>query len=175
METVGLRYFNVFGRRQDPEGAYAAVIPCWFRCLLGGESCHIFGDGETSRDFTHVSNVVRANLLAATAMTDIAGQVFNVACGDRFTLRQLHDTIASVLLRRGVISAVPAPIWGPFRAGDIRHSFADISKADELLSYETGCTLAVGLEEAADWYVALCADRPQMTAGLLPMTVARAG
>lgn len=160
MQTVGLRYFNVFGRRQDPEGAYAAVIPRWFRSLIDGEACSIFGDGETSRDFTHVSHVVQANLLAATTVANVTGQVFNVACGDRLTLRQLHDAIASVLLLRGAISAVPPPTWLPFRAGDVRHSLADISKAKEMLGYEPDCTLAAGLEEAADWYVEHCGVRP---------------
>ena len=156
MQTVGLRYFNVFGRRQDPEGAYAAVIPRWFRCLLDGESCSIFGDGETSRDFTHVSNVVQANVLAATTTANVAGHAFNVACGDRLTLRKLHDAIAAVLLRRGTISTVPLPVWQPFRPGDVRHSLADILKATEFLGYEPGCTLTAGLEEAAEWYVEQC-------------------
>ncbi len=154
MQAVGLRYFNVFGRRQDPNGAYAAVIPRWFRSLLHGESCRIFGDGETSRDFTHVSNVVQANLLAATTSADVAGRAFNVACGGRMTLRELHDSIAAVLVRRGVLASIPAPIWQPFRPGDVRHSLADISKARELLGYEPGCTLAAGLDEAAEWYIA---------------------
>ena len=159
MQTVGLRYFNVFGRRQDPEGAYAAVIPRWFRSLLAGQSCCIFGDGETSRDFTHVSNVVQANLLAATTMTNVAGQAFNVACGGQLTLRQLHDTIAAVILQRGAISTVPLPVWQPFRPGDVRHSLADITNARELLGYEPSCTLTEGLEEAADWYVYHCLAR----------------
>ena len=153
-QAVGLRYFNVFGRRQDPNGAYAAVIPRWFDRLIQGESCRIFGDGETSRDFTHVSNVVQANLLAATTSTDVAGQAFNVACGGRMTLRELHDSIAAVLVQRGVLSAIPAPTWQPFRPGDVRHSLADISKAGEFLGYDPGCTLLAGLDEAADWYIA---------------------
>ena len=153
MQTAGLRYFNVFGRRQDPEGAYAAVIPRWFSSLLAGQSCSIFGDGETSRDFTHVNNVVQANVLAATTPADVTGQVFNVACGERLTLRQLHDSIAAVLLQRGAISSIPLPAWQPFRPGDIRHSLADISKATELLGYEPGCTLTAGLKEASEWYV----------------------
>jgi UDP-N-acetylglucosamine 4-epimerase len=151
--TVGLRYFNVFGSRQDPHGAYAAVIPRWFNSLLQGESCLIFGDGETSRDFTHVSNVVQANLLAATVGDDVAGQVLNVACGGRLTLRQLHNAIATVLLRRGAVSTLPLPNWLPFRPGDIRHSLADITKARQLLGYEPDCTLDEGLEESADWYL----------------------
>lgn len=150
--TVGLRYFNVFGRRQDPEGAYAAVIPRWFRALLNRESCNIFGDGETSRDFTHVSNVVQANLLAAISGADVSGQVVNIACGERLTLRQLHDAIASALLRKAAISAVRTPGMQPFRSGDIRHSLADITKARRLLGYDPGCLLAEGLEEATEWY-----------------------
>ena len=163
-QAVGLRYFNVFGRRQDPNGAYAAVIPRWFDSLIQGESCLIFGDGETSRDFTHVSNVVQANLLAATTSTDVAGQAFNVACGGRMTLRELHDSIATVLVQRGVLTAVPSPIWQPFRPGDVRHSLADISKAVEFLGYEPGYTLSVGLDEAADWYIEQSAARQQMVA-----------
>ena len=163
-QAVGLRYFNVFGRRQDPNGTYAAVIPRWFDSLIQGESCLIFGDGETSRDFTHVSNVVQANLLAATTSTDVAGQAFNVACGGRMTLRELHDSIATVLVQRGVLTAVPSPIWQPFRPGDVRHSLADISKAVEFLGYEPGYTLSVGLDEAADWYIEQSAARQQMVA-----------
>ena len=158
LQTVGLRYFNVFGRRQDPEGAYAAVIPRWFRCMLDGDSCHIYGDGETSRDFTHVTNVVQANLLAATRIGDISAQAFNVACGERLTLRQLHDAIAAVLLRRRAIQTVPLPAWQPFRPGDIRHSLADISKARQLLGYEPTDALLEGLKEAADWYIGNCAN-----------------
>ncbi|MBC8114513.1 MAG: SDR family oxidoreductase [Candidatus Saccharimonas sp.] len=164
MQPVGLRYFNVFGRRQDPNGAYAAVIPRWFRSLLNGESCRIFGDGETSRDFTHVSNVVQANLLAATTDSDIAGRAFNVACGGRMTLRELHDSIGAVLVKRGVLSTVPAPTWQPFRPGDVRHSLADISKAGEFLGYEPGLSLSAGLDEAAEWYIAQSANGQRMGA-----------
>lgn len=164
MQAVGLRYFNVFGRRQDPEGAYAAVIPRWFRCLLDGKSCNIFGDGETSRDFTHVSNVVQANVLAATVSADVSGQAFNVACGVRLTLRRLHDAIATVLQRRGVLPIVPSPNWQPGRPGDVRHSLADISKAWQMLGYERTCLLLEGLEEAADWYIGHCANTPQSRA-----------
>ncbi len=164
MQTTGLRYFNVFGRRQDPEGAYAAVIPRWFRCLTNGEPCSIFGDGETSRDFTHVTNVVQANVLAATASADVSGQAFNVACGVRLTLRQLHDAIATVLQRRGVLPIVPSPNWQPCRPGDVRHSLAEISKARQMLGYEPTCLLLEGLEEAADWYIGHCANTPQSRA-----------
>jgi UDP-N-acetylglucosamine 4-epimerase len=154
----------VFGRRQDPAGAYAAVIPRWFQCLLDGKSCNIFGDGETSRDFTPVSNVVQANVLAATTAANATGEAFNVACGERLTLLQLHDAIAAVLLRRGAIPTVPSPAWQPFRPGDVRHSLADISKATETLGYEPGCTLAAGLEEAAEWYVEHCGVGPRRRA-----------
>jgi UDP-N-acetylglucosamine/UDP-N-acetylgalactosamine 4-epimerase len=153
MPAVGLRYFNVFGRRQDPEGAYAAVIPRWFRCMLNGESCSIFGDGETSRDFTHVSNVVQANLLAATTKTDVAGEAFNVACGGRLTLRELHDAIARTLIQRGTIPAIPSPVWKEFRPGDVRHSLADISKAHEMLGYVPATTINDGLSESVEWYI----------------------
>lgn len=148
LSTIGLRYFNVFGRRQDPEGPYAAVIPRWIASLLHGERCTLFGDGETSRDFCFVDNVVQANLLAATAPAEASNQVFNIACGARTTLKELHQLIATRL------EVTLQPDFQPFRPGDIRHSLADISKAQRLLGYQARFSVAQGLDATMDWYVA---------------------
>jgi UDP-N-acetylglucosamine 4-epimerase len=152
VETVGLRYFNVFGPRQDPEGAYAAVIPRWVRAMLLGEAVEINGDGETTRDFCYVANAVQANLLAAlTENPRAVHKVYNVAVGESTSLHQLFDILSSLFAdRRG---AIPAPLYRPFREGDVRHSRADIGLARELLSYEPTHDLASGLGEALPWYV----------------------
>lgn len=151
--TVGLRYFNVFGRRQDPEGAYAAVIPKWTAALLQGEPVFINGDGETSRDFCYVDNAVQANLLAATTQNPAAkNQVYNVAVGDRATLNDLYTSLRNNLIPHGV-SPTAEPTYRDFRAGDVRHSQADVSKATQLLGYEPSHRLAEGLVEACAWYV----------------------
>jgi UDP-N-acetylglucosamine 4-epimerase len=153
MATVGLRYFNVFGARQDPEGAYAAVIPKWVAALLRGDAVFINGDGETSRDFCYVANAVQANLLAA-ASTDAgsANQVYNVAVGDRTTLNTLFTLLRDGLAGQGVDPAAQA-IYRDFRAGDVRHSQADVGKARALLGYEPTHALREGLGEALPWYV----------------------
>jgi len=154
LQTVGLRYFNVFGRRQDPQGAYAAVIPKWIGNILEGEACFINGDGETSRDFCFVDNVVQVNLLAAvTSGEDVTGEVYNVAVGDRTTLNQLFS-----MIRDGLLPYLPdvdqvRPEYGPFREGDVRHSQADISKASERLGYKPTHAVSEGLAEALEWYV----------------------
>lgn len=156
MTTVGLRYFNVFGPRQDPEGAYAAVIPKWTAALLRGDQVTINGDGETSRDFCFVNNAVQANLLGALADLPAGQQqVFNIAVGDQTTLNQLHDAIV-VELRNDLPAgaAAPTPNHGPFRAGDIRHSLADTTRARELLGYAPAFRIADGLRLAMPWYVA---------------------
>lgn len=153
MPTIGLRYFNVFGPRQDPNGAYAAVIPRWISAMLEGRECVINGDGETSRDFCYVRNVVQANLRAAlTADADAIGRVYNVAVGQRTTLDQLHAALAGAIeaLRPGL--RVPAPVHAPFRAGDVRHSLADISLARRLLGYEPSHTIAAGMVETVAAY-----------------------
>lgn len=153
MQAVGLRYFNVFGARQDPNGAYAAVIPRWVAAMLAGRPCVINGDGETSRDFCYVANVVQANLRAAIVEEPQAlGQVYNVAVGDRTTLTQLHAAIAEALLRVRPGIAVAAPQFSAFRAGDVRHSLADVSKARRLLGYAPTHDLRSGLAEAVEWY-----------------------
>jgi UDP-N-acetylglucosamine 4-epimerase len=154
METVGLRYFNVFGRRQDPGGPYAAVIPLWISRLLKGEDCLINGDGEISRDFCYVANTVQANLLAATATDPEAlNQAYNVACGGRTTLNELFDLIHAGLARASAGYRGGAAIHGPLRPGDIAHSQADIGKAARLLGYKPRYDVARGLEEALAWYV----------------------
>lgn len=151
--TVGLRYFNVFGRRQDPDGAYAAVIPKWTAALLNGETVFINGDGETSRDFCYVANTVQANILAATAQNPEAkNQVYNVAVGDRTTLNKLFGLLRENLLAHGVSPDVQ-PTYRDFRAGDVRHSQADTGKARHLLGYEHTHRLAKGIAEAMPWYV----------------------
>lgn len=151
-KTIGLRYFNVFGKRQDPAGAYAAVIPKWTAAMLTGEPVHINGDGETSRDFCFVENAVQANLLAATAKEDAKNEVYNVAVGDRTTLNQLFSALKSALALEGVVYNVH-PLYREFRAGDVRHSQADISKAGALLGYEPVYAIEVGINEAVPWYV----------------------
>lgn len=153
METVGLRYFNVFGARQDPEGAYAAVIPKWIAALLRKEPIQINGDGETSRDFCYIENVVQANLLAATATKpEAVNQFYNVAVGDRTTLNQLFELLQQGLRRRDASLPDAKPVYRDFRAGDVRHSLADISKAKNLLGYAPTHDIKAGLELAMDWY-----------------------
>ncbi len=153
LELVGLRYFNVFGPRQDPNGPYAAVIPRWFAALLGGTPVEIFGDGETSRDFCYVANVVQANVLAATVMRPEAlAQVYNVAVGQRTTLNELYALIRrhAEQFRPGTVEARAE--YREFRRGDVRHSLADVGKARRLLGYEPAHTVADGLRAAAAWY-----------------------
>ena len=156
-ETIGLRYFNVFGKRQDPNGAYAAVIPSWFGKLLRGKPCVINGDGETSRDFCYVENVVQANLLAAVVSGEgVTSQVYNIAVGRRTTLNDLYVLIRDSLSceRPDLSSGLTGlePIYGPFRPGDVRLSQADISKAARLLGYEPTHSVEQGLNEATRWY-----------------------
>lgn len=156
-KSVGLRYFNVFGRRQDPAGPYAAVIPKWIHQLLNGEQCVINGDGNTSRDFCHVDNVIQANLLAATSLNEIAlNQVYNIAVGEQTTLIELYK-----MIRNFIVEMYPQfnhlrnvePLYASYRPGDIRHSLADISKAVQLLGYEPVQTVQTGLKETLSWYI----------------------
>ena len=153
METVGLRYFNVFGPRQDPEGAYAAVIPKWIAALIAGEEVRINGTGDISRDFCYVKNVVQANLLAATVETKEAlNQAYNVANGHRTTLDELFELLRSRLAPRHPKLVGAKPFYAPFRPGDVMHSLADIGKAQRLLGYEPTHSIEQGLDEALDWY-----------------------
>lgn len=169
--SIGLRYFNVFGPRQDPNGAYAAVIPKWTAALLAGEKVYINGDGETSRDFCFIDNIVQANLLAATVSENFlsknsvipckariqsdescTNQIYNVALGERTTLNELFALLRSNLATHGVI-ATTQPVYRDFRAGDVRHSQADIGKAQLLLSYSPAYRLAEGIAQTMPWYV----------------------
>lgn len=153
IQTVGLRYFNVFGPRQDPNGPYAAVIPRWAAAMIAGEPCVINGDGMTSRDFCFVANAVQANLRAALVDDARAvGQVYNVAVGARTTLNELHAMLAAALQRVHPGLKVPAARYAAFREGDVRESQADIGKARRLLGYEPRYELRTGLDESAQWY-----------------------
>ncbi len=146
LDTYGLRYFNVFGRRQDPEGAYAAVIPKFIRQLMNGEVPTINGDGMQSRDFTYIENVIEANLKACLAPHEAAGQAFNIAFGGREYLIDIYHTLTKALGKE------TEPHFGPDRKGDIRHSNADISKAKKLLGYAPDYDFAKGLNEVIEWY-----------------------
>jgi UDP-N-acetylglucosamine 4-epimerase len=153
-ETIGLRYFNVFGPRQDPNGAYAAVIPQWIAALIRNQPLFINGDGETSRDFCFIDNVVQANLLAAMAdQPDAANQVYNVALNERTSLNQLHEMMRKLLLEQFPHVQDHQPQFVDFRAGDVRHSQADISRAAAMLGYEPTHRIGAGLKQAMDWYV----------------------
>jgi UDP-N-acetylglucosamine 4-epimerase len=154
-KAIGLRYFNVFGPRQDPDGAYAAVMPKWVASLLKKEPVFINGDGETSRDFCYVENVVQANLLAATTTNeDALNQAYNIAVGDRTTLNDLYRAIHDGLRRRNPALPEQKPTYRDFRVGDVRHSLANVDKARRLLGYAPTHTMPQGLELALDWYVA---------------------
>lgn len=152
--TIGLRYFNVFGPRQDPNGAYAAVIPKWIASMIKGEPVFINGDGETSRDFCFIENVRQINLLAATTEnSEATNQVYNVAVGDRTTLKQLYEQ-----LRVNLLSGYPhlhdvQPVYRDFRAGDVRHSLANIEKAASLLGYQPTHRVGEGLKASMKWYI----------------------
>ena len=152
-KTIGLRYFNIFGRRQDPEGAYAAVIPKWIAAMIKNESVYINGDGETSRDFCYIDNTVQANLLAATTTNEEAiNQIYNVAVGDRTSLNQLYFHLRDNLIDDFTHLVGAQPVYRDFRAGDVRHSLADISKGMSLLGYQPTHRIAEGLKEAMVWY-----------------------
>ncbi len=153
LQTIGLRYFNVFGPRQDPDGSYAAVIPKWIGSLLSGEPAFINGTGETSRDFCYIENVMRANVLAAFAdATDAVDQVYNIAVGDTTTLNELFAMVRDGLAVRHPEVRGAAPVYRDFRPGDIQHSKAEIAKARRLLGYEPSHSLQHGLTESLPWY-----------------------
>lgn len=146
LDTYGMRYFNVFGRRQDPDGAYAAVIPRFLRQLMAGERPTINGDGQQSRDFTYIDNVIEANLKACRAPHEAAGEAFNIAYGGREFLNDVYQGLAKAL------GTDLEPIYGPDRAGDIKHSNADISKAREMLGYDPDYDFETGIMLAIEWY-----------------------
>jgi UDP-N-acetylglucosamine 4-epimerase len=155
LPSIGLRYFNVFGPRQNPNGAYAAVIPKWFFSLLHGDPVYINGDGETSRDFCYVANAVQINLLAATVEDTAAiGQVYNVAFGERTTLNTLFELIREQVSVDDVSVLSAKPIYREFRAGDVRHSLADIGKSSRLLGYKPQYSVRDGLALSGKWFLA---------------------
>lgn len=151
-KAIGLRYFNVFGKRQDPDGAYAAVIPKWTAAMVRGEEVFINGDGETSRDFCFIENAVQANLLAATASDSAKNEVYNVAVGDRTTLNDLFAVLKSALGENGVVYD-KEPVYRDFRPGDVRHSQADIGKAASKLGYAPEYRICEGIAKAMPWYL----------------------
>lgn len=151
--SIGLRYFNVFGKRQNPKGAYAAVIPTWTSLLLQKEQVFINGDGETSRDFCYIQNAVQANILAATAPNVQESAVYNIAFGERISLNQLYQEISDNLRTLAKLEKTQ-PHYRDFRTGDVRHSLADITKAKEILHYQPRYSVRDGLKEAVSWYVA---------------------
>jgi UDP-N-acetylglucosamine 4-epimerase len=160
LQSIGLRYFNVFGARQDANGAYAAVIPKWISSMINNEPIYINGDGETSRDFCYVADAVQANLLAATAPTSVVAgtapqstsEVYNVAVGDRTTLNALYNQLKTKLLPLYPHLLDAKPVYRDFRAGDVRHSLADISKAAAHLGYAPTQRIGQGLDLAMPWY-----------------------
>ena len=169
--TIGLRYFNVFGPRQDPNGAYAAVIPKWIASLINGEPVYINGDGETSRDFCFIDNVIQVNLLAATVdKPEAVNQVYNVAVGDRTTLNQLYELLRLNLLPDHPHLQDAKPVYRDFRAGDVRHSLADVSKARRLLGYEPTHRLGEGIVLTLGTKALLDIDTPdaRLAAGTAP-------
>mgnify|MGYP000399434636 CR=1 FL=1 len=151
-KTIGLRYFNVFGKRQDPDGAYAAVIPKWTASMIKGEEVFINGDGETSRDFCFIENTVQMNILAATASAEAKNEVYNVAVGDRTTLNDLFGAVKDALIKNDVNVSIE-PTFRDFREGDVRHSQADISKAQNALGFSPEFRITEGIDKAMPWYV----------------------
>ena len=166
LETVGLRYFNVFGPRQDPDGAYAAVIPKWIAAMLRGETVYINGDGETARDFCFIDNVVQANILAATVSNpEAVNRVYNVALGDQTSLNQLFASLRDLLCARDAAFSCAPAVHRDFRPGDVRFSRADISKAERLLGFRPTVRVHEGLERALDWYVRRLSPEQGLAAG----------
>lgn len=156
--TIGLRYFNVFGPRQNPNGAYAAVIPKWVAAMLEGQVVVINGDGETSRDFSYVENAVQANLLAAVASEDAKNEIYNMAAGARTTLNDLYRLLSDSLSRLGVSGFID-PVYKDFRIGDVRHSLADISKAQRMLGFTPTHSVELGVALTTAWYVSRYGNR----------------
>jgi UDP-N-acetylglucosamine 4-epimerase len=154
LQPIGLRYFNIFGRRQDPHGAYAAVIPKWIASMIKDEPVYINGTGETSRDFCYIDNAVQANLLAATTEnSDAVNQVYNVAVGDRTSLNELYAQLKQNLVGQFAHLQDAQPIYRDFRAGDVLHSLADIGKSQVRLGYAPQYRIEQGLAIAMDWYI----------------------
>ena len=162
LNTIGLRYFNVFGPRQDPDGAYAAVIPKWTAAMINGEEVRVNGDGETSRDFSFIANVVQANILAALSGAEAQGKVYNIAVGGNMTLNQLFGCLREAL-REHQVHYTREPLYLPFRPGDVRHSHADISLARKHLGYNPTHTAIEGIREAMPWYISFLTSRGKKT------------
>ncbi|WP_079419824.1 SDR family oxidoreductase [Thiomonas intermedia] len=155
LQTLGLRYFNVFGTRQDPNGPYAAVIPNWAKAIRGNQPCFINGDGETTRDFCYVDNVVQANILAGMSTNpEAVGQVYNVAFGEQTSLNTLHQLLSQEIMALDAKVIFTPPVYRDFRKGDVRHSLADIGKARRLLGYSPDFSVRAGLKTAMPWYAA---------------------
>lgn len=150
-KCIGLRYFNVFGKRQDPDGAYAAVVPRWAAAMIASQEVFINGDGETSRDFCFIENTIQANILSAVASDDAKNAVYNVAVGDRTTLNQLFDALKNALSKNGIDYSYK-PNYRDFRIGDVRHSQADISKIQKCLGYVPQHNIHQGIDAAIEWY-----------------------
>jgi UDP-N-acetylglucosamine 4-epimerase len=156
IQSIGLRYFNVFGPRQDPNGAYAAVIPKWISAMIQNETIYLNGDGSTTRDFCYVANVVQANILAATTPNpEAVNKIYNIALGDETTLAALFEMLRERLLPAHPHLQKVTPMHRPFQAGDVRHSRADTAKARRLLGYAPTHRIDQGLDEALNWYVAM--------------------
>jgi UDP-N-acetylglucosamine 4-epimerase len=153
IETVGLRYFNVYGRRQDPKGAYAAVIPLFIRQILNGEQVTINGDGLHARDFTYIDNVIEANIRSLLATKEAVNTVYNVACGEKTTLNELFSAIADVVGSKNPELTIPKPHYGPSRPGDVRESLASIEKARLALGYDPEFFFREGIRQTIDWYI----------------------
>lgn len=151
-KSIGLRYFNVFGKRQDPNGAYAAVIPKWISGMVRGETIIINGDGETSRDFCFIDNVIQMNILAATSDNSVKNEIYNVAVGDRTSLNELYEILKKTIEKQG-IEVISSKVYREFRKGDVRHSQADINKARVNLKYEPSNTVKTGVSKAIQWYL----------------------
>jgi len=152
-KSIGLRYFNIFGRRQDPNGVYAAVIPKWAASMISNEPIFINGDGQTSRDFCYIENAIQANLLAAVSSEEAAGQIYNVAVGDRTTLNELYEFLKDSLSKNYPHVQNMQPTYRDFRQGDVRHSLANISKARRLLGYQPAYRIRDGLQESMPWFI----------------------
>jgi len=154
IDTIGLRYFNIFGKRQDPNGSYAAVIPKWIKAIMNGEEVFINGDGTTSRDFCYIDNAIQMNILAATTSNiNALNEIYNVAVGDRTSLTELYNLISSDLAEKISKKVLKEAVYRDFRPGDVKHSLADISKAKRLLGYAPSHNIIKGLEKTIDWYV----------------------
>ena len=154
LNTIGLRYFNVFGKRQDPNGSYAAVIPRWINLILKGGDIEINGDGTTSRDFCYIENVCQANILSALSDNENSvNQIYNIAVGERTTLNELFGLMKEAFIMNGINVDIKTPIYRAFRSGDVRHSLADINKAREILGYMPKYSIKTGLELCIPWYL----------------------